>query len=1547
MGQLWNIGTQDDPIIQGQAGKPFYHQMGPLLQFHNPDQQVDNKCLCKYRYARYFAFYSNVPEDKENIVFYKNFNNVQRDQSGSKVIFRDYSTESSSGYSWQFLSGPHYLGCYPVGTFTTGRWFPVDLPYDAPSGSASGNITAPCPSYIHIYKQEDYHSLLCMIVSSYKCCNGEAGCGIQISRGSDSWVPLSWPACAAQYLITGLDKSNSQSCTATLIKGTEQCICTPPYRVQRKFKQLDCSRAIIRVWNEMVLLPGQLQNCPEFCPECFQQLPQLAIATARGEADIKCVWWLLWKWALPGDCDECAIKELQPVFIQDPQQWTYISSTYPEVYGKGPGWMPRKFHDPRKRWDFCSPQGGGVSYQWTYIEVQPQEVEPEVLAVLIAAASPGPLEQNPCKDYCFLVSNVGNISDSLSGAAEIPQDQLPCNTPDPSGKAYKKFTHQFFTVWTLPIQKVDCPDNPQLDPCYDTYKIADSAFKNGELQWVPKQGADSVTDYQLQQKGYFKGFQFIYIDKTTGQLRLPLSVLEEPPASPSDSKLKDLFGMQIDAGNVYVQDYSKNHCAGVYQVYLFDCRCSDSCDSDCSNGTNPYIHSGTCSKWKYIGQVSDKELEQRGCCKNGWIDSTIDNTFSEPLVGPIGWCVYTVTTDQPYYCADYPQGPKKKYYYRYGVVTPNKEHNHIIAWQEPQYIEWEYCQSNSVVFVPGFKLVQDPMDQQTVIEPVDGVIDISSDSLCQLYYYEVYSPFVDDCYEFPSDSRSFFPGLRIQWNLPRCQQWKLYVRYLMTKIQLDCTNWHTGGFPPQGPAWECKLVVMDADTSNGYHRPDISQWNWGWTSNSDPADTQVLQVDNYVVTPPQGKCEVYYLHKQLEYWGGSDSAPSDDCSGSAPQLSPPYIIAWDTSKCLQLTKYVRYRVGTFTPSCSNSAGRAITDQWAIGIYQIQSQSAPDPVSGWRKGNNPGAQSLVVMTDGVTEHVITSDSCTAYYVQILQSKVQCEEPQEWSTSLSIPAFPNTYIDWNWCKCLSAGRTVVFAQASVEPSCDTIGGNKVSWGAVSSHNCSSTGAPGYTPPSSGWFASNGTALDIQGGVVQTTSCGVIYRAILHDGWACGPSTWTVPQSIKTSVQNQSVAWPESCYSHYVHYMVYTYKGSCGQQAASITASSQYSVVSKTAYPTVSEGWKYSASAGGTPVAQNTLPGSHCSFYYIYPFTSYVACSASRITAPVRPASIPQSLTNISWVSSCYPKTWYQNYWYYYYSKGCSDPPSTIQTWTGSGYNSYTVSTSSSPGWYTGSNPGRAARIPSGGNTGNCQAYFIATGTPYSACSHSAYPAAPTANTYSVTWPGNCCDTSSCVSNVAVNWLDRQPGTKSPNVLYLWPATTQIVCSGRRSQPQCGIYGHFYASLSRGNNGWNGIYQYDDIYYVDGNCYTTPNVSTTYTTTSVSFTPGVSIYPVDPGFAHNGCIQVFGIPTYTISNCKLTVYTGLGVGVPQLVGGWLQPKGFEIYLNSGVKTGTVAFTGLDVSASPAPLQQVCVFQSGTLYAANNITFSYYINCVPQGGV
>ena len=122
-------------------------------------------------------------------------------------------------------------------------------------------------------------------------------------------------------------------------------------------------------------------------------------------------------------------------------------------------------------------------------------------------------------------------------------------------------------------------------------------------------------------------------------------------------------------------------------------------------------------------------------------------------------------------------------------------------------------------------------------------------------------------------------------------------------------------------------------------------------------------------------------------------------------------------------------------------------------------------------------------------------------------------------------------------------MVFARASVEPSCDTIGGNKVSWGAVSSHNCSSTGAPGYTPPSSGWFASNGTALDIQGGVVQTTSCGVIYRAILHDGWACGPSTWTVPQSIKTSVQNQSVAWPESCYSHYVHYMVYTYKGSCG--------------------------------------------------------------------------------------------------------------------------------------------------------------------------------------------------------------------------------------------------------------------------------------------------------------------------------------------------------------------------------------------------------------------
>ena len=42
---LWNIGTSDSPVIQGQAGKPFYHEDGGSLQLPHMDVPVCNACM--------------------------------------------------------------------------------------------------------------------------------------------------------------------------------------------------------------------------------------------------------------------------------------------------------------------------------------------------------------------------------------------------------------------------------------------------------------------------------------------------------------------------------------------------------------------------------------------------------------------------------------------------------------------------------------------------------------------------------------------------------------------------------------------------------------------------------------------------------------------------------------------------------------------------------------------------------------------------------------------------------------------------------------------------------------------------------------------------------------------------------------------------------------------------------------------------------------------------------------------------------------------------------------------------------------------------------------------------------------------------------------------------------------------------------------------------------------------------------------------------------------------------------------------------------------
>lgn len=57
---LWNIGTEANPVIQGQAGKPFYHAPGGCIQLPYMEYPIKNDCLCHYPYMQFFYVFAKL-----------------------------------------------------------------------------------------------------------------------------------------------------------------------------------------------------------------------------------------------------------------------------------------------------------------------------------------------------------------------------------------------------------------------------------------------------------------------------------------------------------------------------------------------------------------------------------------------------------------------------------------------------------------------------------------------------------------------------------------------------------------------------------------------------------------------------------------------------------------------------------------------------------------------------------------------------------------------------------------------------------------------------------------------------------------------------------------------------------------------------------------------------------------------------------------------------------------------------------------------------------------------------------------------------------------------------------------------------------------------------------------------------------------------------------------------------------------------------------------------------------------------------------------------
>ena len=57
--QLWNIGTKDSPVIQGQDGLPYYHAPGGYVKYGS-NSLVNNNCLCSRKKYLYYVNYIHL-----------------------------------------------------------------------------------------------------------------------------------------------------------------------------------------------------------------------------------------------------------------------------------------------------------------------------------------------------------------------------------------------------------------------------------------------------------------------------------------------------------------------------------------------------------------------------------------------------------------------------------------------------------------------------------------------------------------------------------------------------------------------------------------------------------------------------------------------------------------------------------------------------------------------------------------------------------------------------------------------------------------------------------------------------------------------------------------------------------------------------------------------------------------------------------------------------------------------------------------------------------------------------------------------------------------------------------------------------------------------------------------------------------------------------------------------------------------------------------------------------------------------------------------------
>lgn len=412
---LWNIGTPENPVIQGQDGLPFYHQPGGWIRYGSNSASysyVNNYCLCNCKSYLYYVNYIHLGNQKRRVF---------KSNSQGDYIQR-LTSNSISGYAFnqpKLMCIPVYL---PKGTFKTGISQVPDLPY---SQHRLGNITRPCPQYYRDDSPFDAATTIRRYINTY----GSSDCGVPVSdsfsiSGSGSGSNCQWYW--AEYYVQDLNYSDVDP-YVSLIEGSvgHSKKLPPPVRAQ----MLDCHTARVLT---------RLFSCSDSFNYSNSIMKNAALSRAQQEAQQHtCTNWALFRIDIP-----CCSSNSQ----YSNWQRAYADGTPDNIWGMGDGEGLQNWHTTQKVY-VKLPSSVSV-YQWVAQSLQP----------------PAPIIGNPCNQICS--QYYGWPSDSSSSGVPVDTDlyiecsssgsscstcpqSKPCNIMKDFPYFYKAADTQFplFDIW--------------------------------------------------------------------------------------------------------------------------------------------------------------------------------------------------------------------------------------------------------------------------------------------------------------------------------------------------------------------------------------------------------------------------------------------------------------------------------------------------------------------------------------------------------------------------------------------------------------------------------------------------------------------------------------------------------------------------------------------------------------------------------------------------------------------------------------------------------------------------------------------------------------------------------------------------------------------------------------------------------------------------------------------------------------------------------------------------------------------------------------------